>query len=78
MSDNNQKARISRRKFLKTVGTVAGGFTLSGFLGATIFKGATEPVSEKAEKYLNIKLRDTDPENPSKGDVWLRKDMMEG
>lgn len=59
----------ARRKFLRLLGMTGGGFILS-YLGVDSLVG-----NSFLDENLDMKVRDSDPENPELGEIWYRKDL---
>lgn len=61
----------SRRNFLKMVGVFSGATIFSASFLSTIVDWVIQDKDS-----LNIKKRSNDPENPGKGEAWIREDLI--
>lgn len=68
---------MERRSFLKTLGGVIAATVLAAVNidFSSIFDHAKTRKKE-FESSLSLDIRSSDPENPSKGEMWLREDKI--
>lgn len=68
---------MDRRSFLKkmTAAITGAAFTLTGFHTVLGMENNDEEETEDSQNPGGIQMREDDPENPSKGEIWFREDL---
>lgn len=70
-------SEFSRRQFLKHLGAATGTLALIfSPLGSFISLGQESLFSSRKSSVSDIDFRESDPENPDEGDIWLRIDEI--